>query len=384
MIKIAVIFGGDSVEHEVSIISASQAMAAIDQSHYEVIPLYYAKNHQLYSSKDFLDIALFKDLKKLTKNYPSVMLYKENQKFYIQPIKGLFPRKEVIDLVIPVVHGTRCEDGSIQGFLETLGIPYSGSDVLAGAVGQDKVFMKHILENCGLPIVPWLWFYSYDLEDNKDDYLSKFNKLGYPLVIKPANLGSSVGITLVNNEAECLIAIELASQYDLKIVVEKAITHLREINASVLGLYANLQVSELEEVTKQDEILSYADKYTNNGKSKGMASLSRVCPAKVSNQMTEHIQELAIRTFKVLSCSGVARIDFLLDTESNKVYVNEINTNPGSLSFYLWEASGVGFPQLMEQLIQQAILRQRQREKMIFSYETNLLANFKGSKGTKK
>jgi D-alanine-D-alanine ligase len=384
MIKIAVIFGGDSVEHEVSIISASQAMAAIDQSLYEVIPLYYAKNHQLYSSKDFLDIAVFKDIKKLTKSYPTVMLYKENQKFYIQAIKGLFPRKEVIDLVIPVVHGTRCEDGSIQGFLETVGIPYSGSDVLAGAVGQDKVFMKHILENCGLPVVPWLWFYSYDLDENRVDYLAKFTKLGYPLVIKPANLGSSVGITLVNNEAELLEGIELASQYDLKIVVEKAITHLREINASVLGLYADLQASELEEVTKQDEILSYADKYTNNGKSKGMASLSRVCPAKVSQQMTEHIQALAIRTFKVLSCSGVARIDFLLDTESNKVYVNEINTNPGSLSFYLWEASGVSFPLLMEQLIQQAILRQRQREKMIFSYETNLLANFKGSKGTKK
>ncbi len=382
MLKVAVLFGGDSVEHEVSIISAMQAMAALDETKYKVIPLYLAKNHKFYASARLRQIETFKDLDAIEKNIPQVSLVKENQKFFIKPLTPLKHRTE-IDLVIPVVHGTHCEDGSIAGFLETLGIPYSGADVLGGAVGQDKVIMKQILEHASLPIVDWLWFFAYEFENNRKDILTKVATLGYPVVIKPANLGSSVGISLVSNEQALIAGIETAAQYDVKIVVEKAVTHLRELNCSVLGYYDKSEASVLEEVMKQDIILSYDNKYKGSSAAKGMASATRNCPAKVSDQLTQEVQGLALEAFKVLNGAGVCRIDFLLDDQTHKVYVNEINTIPGSLSFYLWEASGKPFNRLMDELVDIAIRRTRQKNKMIFSYQTNILANYQNKSGSK-
>jgi D-alanine-D-alanine ligase len=286
MLKVAVLFGGDSVEHEVSIISAMQAMAACDESKYKVIPLYLAKNHKFYSAASLKHIEAFKDLDLLEKTVPQVSVVKENQKFFIKPLAPLKQRTE-IDLVIPVVHGTHCEDGSIAGFLETLGIPYSGSDVLGGAVGQDKVIMKQILESAHLPIVDWLWFFDYEFHKDKKSILEKIDTLGYPVVIKPANLGSSVGISVAHTEKELIDAVDTASQYDVKIVIEKAVTQLRELNCSVLGYYDQRRASVLEEVMKQDSILSYDNKYKGNSKAKGMASASRHCPAKVSDALTK-------------------------------------------------------------------------------------------------
>lgn len=381
MLKVAVLFGGDSVEHEVSIISAMQAMAALDPSKYKVIPLYLAKNHKFYSNIKLKQIEIYKDLELIEKTIPQVTVTKENQKFFIKPLSPLKQRQE-IDLVIPVVHGTHCEDGSIAGFLETLGIPYSGADVLGGAVGQDKVVMKQILENAKLPIVEWLWFFAYEFEQDKKLIYNKVAQLGYPVVIKPANLGSSVGITLAHDDRELMGAIDTAAQYDVKIVVEKAVTNLRELNCSVLGYYDQREASILEEVMKQDSILSYDNKYKGTNKTKGMASATRQCPAHVSVALTKEIQGYALEAFRVLSGAGVCRIDFLLDEATQKVYVNEINTIPGSLSYYLWEASGKSFNQLMDELVDIAIRRARQKNKMIFSYQTNILSSYKnyGSK----
>lgn len=389
-LKIGVLFGGDSVEHEVSVISASQAMAALDEEKYEVVPLYISKTHRLYSSPKLRDMDTYRDLDALEKNLAQVNLVRVKQKFMIIPIeKKLFGNKDQeVDIVIPVVHGTHCEDGTVQGFLEMIGIPYSGCDVMAGAVGQDKVLMKHVLQNSGIPIVDWFWFYFYDLPQRQEEIEAKADKIGYPLVIKPANLGSSVGITVAKNIRELNEAIKEAGQYDNKIVVEKAVTNLREINCSVLGYEKDVKASTLEEVGKSDEILSYQNKYQGGkkGPSKGMASTTRRIPAPLSAEMTSAIQNLAVETFRELGASGVSRIDFLMDADTEKVYVNEINTNPGSLSFYLWEASGVKFPVLMDLLVKQAIDRQRRRERMIFSYSTNLLSTFKsgGSKGSKR
>ena len=381
MLKVAVLFGGDSVEHEVSIISAMQAMAALDPSKYKVIPLYLAKNHKFYSATKLKQVETYKDLELIEKTISQVTVTKENQKFFIKPLSPLKQHQE-IDLVIPVVHGTHCEDGSIAGFLETLGIPYSGADVLGGAVGQDKVVMKQILENAKLPIVDWLWFFAYEFEQDKKSILNKVSQLGYPVVIKPANLGSSVGITLAHSEKELIAAIDTAAQYDVKIVVEKAVTHLRELNCSILGYYDKSEASILEEVMKQDSILSYDNKYKGTNKTKGMASATRICPAQISQTLTKEIQGYALETFRVLNGAGVCRIDFLLDEATQKVYVNEINTIPGSLSYYLWEASGKTFNQLMDELVDIAIRRTRQKNKMIFSYQTNILSSYKnyGSK----
>ncbi|MEG0077233.1 D-alanine--D-alanine ligase family protein [Anaerorhabdus sp.] len=397
-IKVAVFFGGESVEHEVSIISAKQAMEALDPEKYEIIPIYISKSRDFYCGEELRDLSQYKDMKALLAKVPQVSLIKREQKVYIEPVKrGLFTKPiNTIDVAIPVVHGTNGEDGTLQGYLEMLKLPYAGCDVIAAGVGQDKVMMKHILENSKIPMTPWFWLYAHEFDSKKDEYIKKAKKLGYPLVLKPACLGSSVGIVIAHNEEEFVAGIEETGSFDFKVVVEKMVPNLREINASVLGSCFSAQVGELEEVAKNDEILSYKDKYQGGSKStkdtsgsKGMASTSRIVPAPVSEEETQKIKELALDVFKVLGSSGVCRIDFMMDGETHKIMVNEINTIPGSLAFYLWSPMGIDFTKLMDELVKVALDRHRRKEKMTFSYDTNLLENYsesgsKGSKGAKR
>lgn len=395
-IRVAVLFGGESVEHEVSIISASQAMNALNPEKYEVVPVYISKDRDFYSGPELRNVQTFTDMALLKKNVPLVHLVKKEGKVVVEPLKKSFFKKSeevVIDLAIPVMHGTNGEDGSIQGLLEMLKLPYAGCDVIAAGCGQDKSVMKHILENSGLPLCPWLWIYGCDYEDNKAEIKAKVAELGYPVVLKPACLGSSVGIVIAHNEDELDAAVEEAGQYDEKIVIEQMVQNLREINCSVLGDHFECKPSVLEEVTKGAEILDFKDKYLGSGKTKGaksqgMASASRIVPAPISEEMTKEIQDLAVKTFKVLGSSGVCRIDFMINGATNQVYVNEINTIPGSLAFYLWKEAGMNFTELMEALVKQAINRQRRREKRITSFDSNILSNFsassaKGVKGVK-
>lgn len=387
-IKVGVMFGGESVEHEISIITAAQAMAAINREKYDVYPIYISKNRQFYCGDALLDMSIYKDFKKLEKSVPEVFFYRSKNDFIMAECKQkLFSKGTKLDVVLPIMHGTNGEDGSLQGYLETLKVPYGGSDVFASAVGQDKVLMKHILSDFNLPICPWFWLYTHDFNDARDMYVQKANELGYPVIIKPACLGSSVGIYTANNDEEFIVAIKEASMYDRKLVVEKMIKNLKEINASVLGNSSKQKVSVLEEVTKSGEILSYEQKYMGNGskggsedsmKSSGMASASRIIPANISKEDEELVKQYACATFKVLGSSGVCRIDFMQDVDTGKIYVNEINSIPGSLAFYLWEKSGVSFPELMDTLIKLAIDRKRDKEKMVVSFDTNVLANFSG------
>lgn len=391
-ISVGVMFGGESVEHEVSIISALQAIEAIDRDKYQVVPIYISKSRDLYSSDLLFDIETYQDLDKLKNVTKQVYLYKENQKVYLSPLKQkLFKNEKTnIDVIIPIMHGTNGEDGVLQGYLEMLKIPYSGSDVSASAIGQDKVIMKHVFENSKIPIVDWFYFYSHEFED-QDKYIKKANDLGYPLVIKPANLGSSIGISIVNNDQEFIDGVNLASEYDFKIVIEKGVKQLREVNCSVLGDIYNLECSVIEEVGKEDNILSFEDKYISNSKnsknpkSQGMASTSRQVPADLDEELAAQVYRLSKDVVRVLNSSGVCRIDFLLDNESKKLYVNEINSMPGSLAFYLWSPKDVSFTDIMDNLIIQAIDRQRRREKKTFSYSSNILSNYSanGSKGSK-
>ncbi|HZJ85882.1 MAG TPA: D-alanine--D-alanine ligase family protein [Erysipelotrichaceae bacterium] len=392
-INVGVMFGGESVEHEVSIISALQAIEAIDQSKYNPIPIYISKKSDLFISDKLFDISTYQDLDKLEKECSQVYLYKEKQKVFISPIKQrLFKNEKTsLDVIIPIMHGTNGEDGVLQGYLEMLNIPYSGSDVTASAIGQDKVIMKQVFESNNIPIVDWFWLYSHQFTDQKK-YLKMANQLGYPLVIKPANLGSSIGISIVNSDEDFIKGINAASEYDVKIVVEKAITNLREVNCSVLGDIYNNQTSVIEEVGKADEILSFEDKYISNAKGKhgqksqGMASTKREVPAKLSKDLEDQVHKLSKDVVFALNSSGVCRIDFLLDSESEKLYVNEINSMPGSLAFYLWKEKGVDFSEIMDSLISQAIDRQRRKENMTFSYSSNILSSYSanGSKGSKK
>ena len=398
----AVFFGGESVEHEVSIISAHQAIEALDKEKYNVIPVYVAKDRRMYTSEAMTDISFFpgRKLDDAIAEATQIDIVRENSKVVIKPVQTkLFGPKDLgtIDIAIPVMHGTNGEDGTIQGFLEMLKVPYAGCDLYGAAVGQDKVLQKNILSDNGLPITNWFWVYGYEMDDSQEEILKRVHKLIYPVILKPARTGSSVGISIAHNDEEYLACFEEARQYDEKVITEKVVKPMREINCSVLGDAYNAEPSVLEEVASvsHDELLSFKDKYQGGGKgakgakssgaSKGMASTSRIVPAPLSEAETEQIQNLALKAFRVLGISGVCRIDFLMDAETKKVYINEVNTIPGSLAFYLWTEKGVSFTQLMDRLVEQARNRERRRSKMTFSYDTDLLLNYQASgTGAKK
>ena len=398
-LNIAVFFGGESVEHEVSIISAHQAIEALDKNKYNVIPVYVSKERKLYVSDLLKDMSNYKDLKHLISQCTQVSITSEDNRIVIRPVKpSLFGPKELgtIDVAIPVMHGTNGEDGTIQGFFEMLKVPYAGCDLYGAAIGQDKVLQKNVLNDNNLPITNWFWVYGAEMDTRQSEILDKVHRLIYPVIIKPARTGSSVGISIAHNDEEYLACFDEARQYDEKIITEKVVKPMREINCSVVGDSYSCVASVLEEVSSvsQDELLSFSDKYLGGGKSsksqgsKGMASTARIVPAPLTDEQTRLVQQLAKETFRVLGTSGVCRIDFLMDADTKKVYVNEINTIPGSLAFYLWQAAGVSFSELMDKLVELALDRERRRSKMTFSYETNILSNFsassaKGSKGSK-
>ena len=375
-LKIAVAFGGRSVEHEISVLSAQQVMAALDEERYEILPLYIAKDGRMFCEEELRELETFQHIEEFIADHTSVALIRRDAHTLIPSRRKLFARDKEVDLVFPVLHGTNGEDGTFQGYLKTIGIPYVGCSVLAGAIGQDKVIMKQVLQDSGLSVVPWFfWTLHQPMEQS---FFKKAQRLGYPLIIKPANLGSSVGIAVAHNDVELHKSMIEAFQYDHKVVIEKVIEPLREINASVLGDEDGCRCSTLEEVVKQDEILSYDNKYSGQGKSKGMLSTSRKLPAELSDEQAEEVRTMAMDAFRALNAAGVVRIDFLMHADSSALYVNEINTIPGSLSFYLWEKEGLSFPALLDELISLALQRVRREQKMIFSYDTNILRDYKG------
>jgi D-alanine-D-alanine ligase len=388
-IKIGVIYGGETVEHEVSVISALQAMNNLNEDKYDIVPIYISKDRIWYTGHMLRDIEFYKEFEDEKKYAIKVMLYKKGKTFLLQRTTGLF-RKDITDLdvILPVVHGNNVEDGSLAGLLDSIGIPYVGSHVLGGALGQDKVVMKQVMESVNLPIVPYTWFYDSEYLDNKENILKEIKKIGYPVIVKPATLGSSIGIEVAKNEKDIESKIEDAMEYDTKIVVEKVIENLTEVNASVLGNYEYQKVSPLEEVMGEDEILSFADKYLGNAKSKGtaskgMASTSRIVPARISEKLTKEIQDTAKQVFKVLNLSGVCRVDFLIDNKENKFYVNEPNTCPGSLSFYLWKEAGMKYSELLDEMVSIAIKEYKHKNQKTMSFKSSIFDGFNGSKGLK-
>lgn len=386
-IKVGVLFGGATVEHEISIISAIQAMASMNQDKYEIIPIYIGKDRIWYTGKMLMDIDVYKDLDIIKRYAKQVVLCKKDGAYVLETTKGIF-RKTIaeLDIAFPIVHGNNAEDGTLQGLLDTIGIPYVGSGVLGSAIGQDKVVMKQVMKDAGLPIVAYTWFFDNEYLEDTDNVLKDIKKIGYPVIVKPATLGSSVGITYVKDHDHIIDAINEAMRYDSKIVVEKAVENLVEVNCSVLGNYEYREASVLEEVMSTEEFLTYQDKYLGNGKgtkSKGMASTNRIVPARLDDKMTEEVKELAKEVCRVLNLSGVTRVDFLIDKKENHVYVNEPNTIPGSLSFYLWEPTGKKYETLLDDMITLGIKEFKRRNKKIDTFETNILSNFSGVKGCK-
>ncbi len=388
--RVGVLFGGMSVEHEVSVISGLQALHALDTGAYEGVPIYITKQGEWYTGPELTSVEEFKDVAALKKKAKRVVLFTDEsgRHLLLDPKPGLFKTKNIVDeihVAFPVTHGTYGEDGALQGFLEMNKIPYVGCDVLSSAVGMDKIAAKTILKGAGLPQTGYLWFYSKAWADNREDCLARVEaELGYPVIVKPANLGSSVGVERAMNAEDLEQAVDLVVNYSHKVLIEKMVDNLKEVNCSVLGDYEEALPSIIEEVGKTSEILSYADKYMNQA-SKGMSGSARIIPANITEETRVKVQELAVKTFLELGAGGVSRIDFLIDTVTDEIYINEINTIPGSLSFYLWEPSGKTFTELTSRLIQLALKRARERENLTFSIDTNLLSmHSKGGKlGTK-
>ena len=386
-IKLGVIFGGETVEHEVSIITAVQAMNSMDLEKYEIIPIYIAKDRTWYTGEMLKEIDIYKNFDDLKRYAKKVTLCKRDGGYYLVNTNGLF-RKDVkeLDIAFPIVHGNNAEDGTLQGYLDTIGIPYVGSKVLGSSLGQDKVVMKQVFEASNIPIVPYTWFYDSEYLDDASKIKKNVKSLEYPVIVKPATLGSSVGITVVKKETELDNAINEAIKYDTKIIVEKMVSNLVEVNCSVLGNYEHQETSELEEVMGAEEFLSYRDKYLGNakgGKSKGMASTNRVIPARIDSKMRKEIESISKAAFKALNLSGVCRIDYLIDKKEKKVYINEPNTIPGSLAFYLWEPTGKKYRELLDEMITLAIKEYKNKSKKTCSFDTNILSNFNGTKGLK-
>lgn len=391
-IKVAIMFGGKSVEHEVSVISGIQAILSMDTEKYEVLPVYITKNNEMYIGDAIGDIESYKNLDELLKKSQRVVMLNDDGKVKLvpYPIKMFKKNNSIeIDVAFPIVHGTNVEDGTLQGYLKTLGIPFVGCDVTASAIGMDKYIMKTILKESDVPVLDAKVYTLNDYAD-MDVLLNNIeNGFGYPVIVKPVNLGSSVGISVAKNRVELSKSIDDAFMYATKVLVEHAISNLREINCAVLGDENEAEASECEEPLHTEDILSYEDKYVSNakgGSSKGMASVARKIPADLSMEKREEIRNLAVKAFRALGCNGVARIDFMIDEDSGKLYFNEINTIPGSLAFYLWEPVGVPYNELLDRMIQLALKRVRIEERLTYTFDTNILnsASFGGAKGAKR
>ena len=375
MKNVGILFGGRSVEHEVSVITAMQIIENIDKTKFYPIPIYINKNGEWLVSESFLKFESFKNEK--FENVKKIILspnYKDNN-LYIHPndIK-LFTKKDLesIDVFFPAFHGTNGEDGTIQGLLELIGLPYVGAGVLSSSVGMDKIIMKDIFKSNNIPVVDYTYYYRSTWKLREEDILKDIeSKIAYPLFVKPANLGSSIGISKVRSNVDLEGAIELAFSYDRKIIIEKAVENPREINCAVMGYEDDLEVSLCEEPLGWKEILSFEDKYVKQGgKSTKGDNKNKNIPANLSDELRTKIENYAKLAFKCIDCRGNARIDFLV--QENDVFVNEINTMPGSIAFYLWEGKGYSFKDLITKMIDIAIGAQKDKEANMYTYDSNL------------
>ena len=382
-INVGVVFGGRSVENEISVVTANQVICAMNREKYNIVPIYISKSGKWYSGDALLDLERYKDMESL---------YKLCEEVYIRPVYGdcnLYRTKRGIlrsdvvsklDVVLPALHGTNCEDGTFQGVIEFAGIPYAGCNTLASANGMDKITMKMILKECGVPVVDYVWFSDKQWFDSSDTIVAEVeSKLSFPVIVKPANSGSSIGIRAAHNKEELEDAVAYAISFTTRIIVEKFVEKLKEVNCSVLGDYHDCEASVCEVPVRNGEILSYEDKYMGGGATKGKASQGmhstvREIPANLPPATTEFIRTNACKTFKALSCDGVSRIDFIIDEATDEIFVNEINTIPGSLSFYLWEHSAIDFPSLVDRMIDIAFKRQRELLNKSVDFGGNIFA----------
>ncbi len=388
---VGVIFGGRSVEHDVSVVTGQQVIRAFDPERYEVVPVYINRDGKWFTGEPLSELKNFKDEITSYKGVESAILSPsvEHHGLIVNPTAGRFDKSRVIrlDVVFPAIHGTHGEDGTLQGLFELADIPYVGCAVLASAVANDKIMTKIVLSQQGIPIVEGVSFSRAEWQEAPDKVISHIiHELQYPVFVKPATLGSSIGIGRANDETMLRAYIDVATNLDRLILVESAVTDAVEINCAVMGNGLDIRASVLEQPVSWEQFLTYEEKYLRGGE--GMKSAERLIPAPVSAELTEQIKQMAVKAFRAIDGRGTARVDFLVKPESSEVYLNELNTMPGSLAFYLWQEEGLSPREVVEQLVQLARDAHAEKRRSTYNYQTNLLEvaaarGLKGVKGTK-
>ena len=374
MLKVGVIFGGRSVEHEVSVITGMQVIENMDKEKFLPIPIYITKEGKWLSSEAFKNFKTFKDGD--FSSAKNVMLGCDYGDFnlYINPeAKSMFDKKvyDTLDLVFFALHGTNGEDGSFQGLVETVGLPYTGTNVLSSSVGMDKVIMKDVYRANGLPVVNYRYYYRSKWRSSKEEVMADIEKnLTYPLFIKPSNLGSSIGISKVKNKDNLEEALMIAFSYDKKVIVEESVENAREINCAVMGYEENVETPELEEPLDFKELLTFDDKYVSNKKAPGTKTMRNLL--KKDEPLRDELESLATKAFTSIDAAGNARVDLLVSKDTGKIYINEINTIPGSVAFYLWEPKGYSFKDLITKMLEIAQEVDTMRKETVYSYDAEL------------
>ena len=397
-IKVGVFFGGSSVEHDISIITAVQAMEHIDQNKYEVVPVYITKDRVFYTGHILKEMETYRDFKSVKKYLKKVTLVKKDDEFALVTYDSLFKRTiATIDIAFPIVHGKGVEDGSIAGYFDSIGIPYVGPKVLGAALGQDKVVQKQVLKAEGVNIVDYIWFYDDEYLSDEAEIFKKVKKLGYPVIVKPAKLGSSIGISFVSDENSLAEAIEDAISYDEKVIVEKVVENLLEVDCAVYGNHSFMETSLIGEMLTSNKFLTFEDKYIGEGAKKGTSkklgaskSSNTVetagfkIPAKLDKEIETKIYEQSKKAFRALELSGVTRFDFLVNKKTKEVYVNEPNTIPGCLAFFFYTPKDISYEKLLDDLITLTIKSYKESLKKVSTFDSNVLSTFEGgAKGAK-
>ena len=394
--QLGVIFGSRSCEREVSIISAVQMMRHADPEKYDVIPVYLDEHGGWYTGEKLKDIRTYQPFNPnqegIVKVFPD-LTPGSGALLAMEKGKGLFGKTELkavarVDVYIIVMHGMNGEDGTLQGLLELANIPYSSAGVGASALGMDKILMKQFFRGGNLPVLPSEWYTRTAFEENPEAVLDDVEaKLGYPVYTKPANLGSSIGVSRAENRESLREGLELAFEYDRRVLVEKGLTKPVELNCSVLGYDDETEASPIEMPISGEDFLNFSEKYLGGGGSKGMASLHRVLPAPIEDELKERIQEMSRKIFRMMDCRGVVRIDYMFDRDSGELYITEINTIPGSLAFYLWENAGMPYRKLIDRMAELAERANREKNQANYAYTSDILKGVsfgaKGSKGSK-
>ena len=386
---VAVIFGGRSVEHDVSIVTGNQIMRAFPAERYAIAPVYITRDGRWLTGERLLSLDAFADGEPSLGDGIAPCLLSPDTRHHgliVNPLAGRFSKSEVkrVDVVFPALHGTHGEDGSVQGLLEMADIPYVGCATLGSALTNDKAMTKAALRQADVPVLD-------DLVITRDRWLEAPDaamaeckrRFDYPLFVKPATLGSSIGIGKADSDAMLRASIDIAANFDRRILVEPAITDGVEINCAVMGYGAAIEASTLEQPLSWDEFLSYEDKYLRGGE--GMKSAERIIPAPLDAELTKRIKDLSVRAFRAVDGRGIARVDFLVRPQRGEVILNEINTMPGSLAFYLWREDGYSASDLVEKLVNLAREAHAEKRRNVYDYRTSLvsLTQQRGSKGGK-